>query len=133
MDEEYWRLDIAAIVGVEDEARPTHVDAILEQAARVRVHRDPRLVVERRGRGGLVDERWRAPGQVAASVERSLVNRHGVRRAGAIEAKSAVVNIALTVEGDRRISTRIILTCDQMFNAGDLCPDLGRISCWDVI
>ncbi len=83
---------------VEDEARPTHVDAILKRAARVRVNRNPFLVVERRWRGSLVDERRRTPAQGAPSVKRPLVDCYGVRRARAIEPQTRIVNVALAVE-----------------------------------
>ena len=112
---------------VEDESRPRHVDPVLEGTANVAVNRDPRLVVEGRRRGRRVDERRRTPGQVAATVERALVDRFRIRRGIAVEGVTDVEDVTLAVEREGWVAARVVRTVDQVLDARNECSDLARI------
>src|SRR5213083_652289 len=74
-----------------------------------------------------IDEGGRAPGESAASVEGPLVDRYCIRRAGPVEAKSCVEDIALAVERNCGIAARFVRATDQVLNARDQCSDLARV------
>src|SRR5439155_25905698 len=69
----------------------------------------------------------RAPGESAASVEGPLVDRDCIWRAGSVEAKSCVEDIALAVERNCGIAARFVRATDQVLNARDQCSDLARV------
>ena len=122
------RLHVTAVGRVEDEARPAHVDAVAERAARVVIGDDPLLVVERRRRGGRIDEGRRAPGERAVGGERALVDGHGVGGGVAVEAEARVVDLAAAVEAQRRVSAGIVAAAGQPRDAGDQRAQVLRVA-----
>ena len=92
------------------------------------VNRDPLLVVEGGRRSGLIDEGGCAPGQVAAGVEGALVYGDGAGRRRAVEAQAGVEHVALAVEGDAGIATRVVDAAGQTLDSRDECAQMRRIA-----
>src|SRR5205085_8828383 len=107
------------IVNVEEEPGPGDVDAVTRRARRIRIGRDPFLVVERRAGSGRVDEGWRSPAQIAASAERSLANDHHVQKACSVESEARVERVAVTVERDGGVTACVIWAAGQVLDAGN--------------
>src|SRR5262249_27335771 len=133
IDEPYWRLDVGTRASLEDEPRPTHVNAILKRATRVRVNRNPLLVIERRRRGSLIDECWGTPSQIATTVEGAFINGYRVRWTSSVEAKTRIENVTLAVERDGGVAARIVLAAHEAFHTRDEGSDLGRIGGGHVV
>ena len=112
---------------VEQETRPRDVDAVAERARRVVVDRDPLLVVQRRRRGGRVDERRRRPAEVPRAVERPAVHGDGVRRARAVEAEPRIEDMALGVPRDRRVAARVVRAAREVLDARDERAEVVRV------
>src|SRR5262249_28209496 len=127
IDEPYRRLDVGTRASLEDEPRPSDVDAILKWAARVRVNRDPLLVIERRRRGGLINECWGTPSQIATTVEGAFINGYGVRWTSSVEAKTRIENVTLAVERNRGVTASVVLPADEAFHTRNEGSDLRRI------
>ena len=121
------RLDVAAVVRVEEEARPSDINPILEGTANVVVDGNPLFVVEGRGRGRWIDERRRTPSQVAANVEGAFINCYRVRRAGPVKAETGVKDVALAVECDRGIAARVVLAADEALDTRNEGSDLAPV------
>ncbi len=90
---------------------------------------NPLFVIKGCRRGRRVDERRRAPRQVAAAIEGAPVHRHGIWWRGAVKAKSGIVNGTAAIEGQSRIATSIVGATSQVFHAGDQGAQVRRVGC----
>src|SRR5207244_1143151 len=69
----------------------------------------------------------RAPAQVAASVERAPIHGDGIRRRGAVEAETGVVDTAAAVEGERRVATGVVDATGEPRDSRDERPLVRRV------
>src|SRR5262249_52664600 len=97
------------------------------------VNRDPLLVIERRRRGGLINECWGTPSQIATTVEGAFINGYGVRWTSSVEAKTRIENVTLAVERNRGVTASVVLPANEAFHTRDEGSDLRRVSGGHVV